>query len=185
MRRTDWKSRLRTVLGKDEFSDIYLKTQVTKGDKTIETGVLSPFVTPVLRYIPEKTHQTPEPETDFSELPLNKILEILTKKGCTFQIFDKGTRFEMFEYIEKLTPKEKEQIEEIKDGLLCQLIINLFARRFTPENGLREQMQFEIEERTAILEADGIEDAEFKAYCQTALYYYQNFYINGSDRPET
>ena len=52
--KTNWKNKLKAVLGKDDFSEVSTKTQLTKTDKTKSVVVSSAFVSGQLRDTSEK-----------------------------------------------------------------------------------------------------------------------------------
>lgn len=82
--KTNWKNKLKKVLGKDEISEVSAKTQLTKTDKTKSVVVSSVFVSGQLRDISEK-NQNAKDSSICSNCGLElKLIENNTLWFCPF-----------------------------------------------------------------------------------------------------
>jgi Na+-transporting NADH:ubiquinone oxidoreductase subunit NqrC len=108
MKKTNWKNKLRTVLGKSEFSEVSTNSQLTKADKSHLSLVSSVIVSGNPVDTSENFTNSPE---------LGKKTQLVSSAFVSGQLAE--------------TPRNFDELREIKSGRLHELLNNFIEAGVT------------------------------------------------------
>lgn len=144
--KTNWKTKLKTVLEKDEFSEVSLKKELTKADKTQLNLVLSAFVSDNLVDTSQKKCELTEIKSSELCAFLNQFIEA----GISFEV--SADDFQIIDNGQILKTSDKEFLQINRQAILCQLQNALLMRHLfsiAPEQF--EDFACSITERESIM----------------------------------
>jgi len=175
MKKTNWKTKLKTVLEKDAFSEASTNSQLPKTDKSRLSFVSSVIVSANLVDTSEKSTDSPEinklsdlvssafvsgqladnprNNNEVAEIKSNKLHEVLNRfieKGITFDV--STTDFQVIDAMQNLKTSDIEFLELNYSIILCQLQQSLLMKHlFSHSPEQFEDFAFEIYERESLL----------------------------------
>ena len=181
MTKTNWKNKLKTVLGKDEFSEVSTNSALTKADKTRmklvssvnvsgqlvdtfqkSTGspeyneesnlVSSAFVSGQLVDTPKNNDELAELKADYFHAQLNGFIE----NGVAFDV--SADSFIFIDSNQKLKLSDMEFLKTNHSNFLCHLQQSILTKHlFSHSPEQLEDFAFEIQEREAIFSEESLE----------------------------
>ena len=157
--KTNWKTKLKTVLEKDEFSEVSLKKALTKADKTKSEVVLSAFVSAYLVDTPKNFDELSEIKTD----KFHEILNQLIESGIAFDVSTDD--FQVIDEAQILKTSDRDFLEINNADILCQLQQSLLMKHLfsiAPEQF--EDFASEIYKRESLLTIT--DKTIFQIYCE-------------------